>query len=303
MKKYKALVISPYEGFSGIVRNVMDDYKEFDLFDLDIEMLTLPFVEDFLRRTNLSGYDVVISRGQSAVVAETVLAGSIPVVNIGFSPYDILRSLKLAMNGPGSKIAFLVFANIRNSVMTLFELIGGNESVELSVHTAFQSEEEMEECIVRLHDQEGVTLFVGDGVCNRLARAHEFDNILVTSGAESIAEALQRALLLCGEKERGENRQNVLENILRKSSVPIAIYNKQGNILCSNLHSAGPEYSELDLKDLVERSLRHPESKYMVSAGRQSFRVRANWVEYQGEEYVLFYVAPSFPNNAKNRQL
>ena len=37
MKKYKALVISPYEGFSGIVRNVMDDYKEFDLFDLDIE--------------------------------------------------------------------------------------------------------------------------------------------------------------------------------------------------------------------------------------------------------------------------
>lgn len=303
MKKYKALVISPYEGFSGIVRNVMDDYKEFDLFDLDIEMLTLPFVEDFLRRTNLSGYDVVISRGQSAVVAETVLAGSIPVVNIGFSPYDILRSLKLAMNGPGSKIAFLVFANIRNSVMTLFELIGGNESVELSVHTAFQSEEEMEECIVRLHDQEGVTLFVGDGVCNRLARAHEFDNILVTSGAESIAEALQRALLLCGEKERGENQQNVLENILRKSSVPIAIYNKQGNILCSNLHSAGPEYSELDLKDLVERSLRHPESKYMVSAGRQSFRVRANWVEYQGEEYVLFYVAPSFPNNAKNRQL
>ena len=31
----------------------------------------------------------------------------------------------------------------------------------------------MEQCIVQLHEQEGVNLFVGDGVCNRLARAHE----------------------------------------------------------------------------------------------------------------------------------
>ena len=303
MKQYKALVISPYEGFAGIVRNVMEDHQEFNMFDLDIEMLPLPQVEDYLRRTNLSGYDIVISRGQSAVVAKSVLAGSIPVINIDFSPYDILRSLKLAMNGPGTKIAFLVFANIKNRVMTLFELISGNESIELSVHTTFQSEEEMEECIIRLHDQEGVTLFIGDGVCNRLARAHEFDNILVTSGPESVCSALEKALQICSAKEEGEAHQNVLENLLRKSTIPIAIYRKDGSILCSNLHSIGPEFSGLELKDYVERSLRHPDSRYIINTGKQAFRVRGNWVEYQGEEYVLFFVVPSFTNTAKNRLL
>ena len=44
MKQYKALVISPYEGFAGIVRNVMEDHQEFNMFDLDIEMLPLPQV-------------------------------------------------------------------------------------------------------------------------------------------------------------------------------------------------------------------------------------------------------------------
>ena len=146
-KKYKALVIAPYEGFTGIVQNVVDDHRQFSVFDLDIEMLTLNRIESFLRHTPLASYDVVISRGQSAAVAESVLTGRVPIVNIGFSPYDILRSLKLAMNSSSVKMAFLVFPNIGKSVRTLFELISGSEQVQLVVPAAFQSEEEMEQCI------------------------------------------------------------------------------------------------------------------------------------------------------------
>ena len=52
-KKYKALVIAPYEGFTGIVQNVVEDHREFGVFDLDIEMLTLNRIESFLKHTPL----------------------------------------------------------------------------------------------------------------------------------------------------------------------------------------------------------------------------------------------------------
>lgn len=303
MKKYRVLVIAPYEGFTGIVQNVVNDHREFSVLDLDIEMLTLNRIEDFLRRTRLSAYDVVISRGQSAAVAESVLDGRVPIVNIGFSPYDILRSLKLAMNSSSVKMAFLVFPNISSSVLTLFELISGSEKVQLVVPTAFRSEEEMEQCIIQLHEQEGVNLFIGDGVCNRLARAHEYDNILITSGPESVCTALERALKICENRERKAAEQNLMETIIRKSQVPLAIYDQYGTLLLCNFHSIGPEYSDLDLRPYVERSLRHQETKHIINIGRQSFRIRSSCVECGGEEYVVFLVVNSFNRTPKNRQL
>ena len=302
-KKYKALVIAPYEGFTGIVQNVVDDHRQFSVFDLDIEMLTLNRIESFLRHTPLASYDVVISRGQSAAVAESVLTGRVPIVNIGFSPYDILRSLKLAMNSSSVKMAFLVFPNIGKSVRTLFELISGSEQVQLVVPAAFQSEEEMEQCIVQLHEQEGVNLFIGDGVCNRLARAHEYDNILITSGPESIYSALEQALEICKNRERAVDEQDLMETIIRKSQVPLAIYDRQGALLLCNFHSIGPEYSALDLQPYVERSLRRQETKHIINIDRQSFRIRSSCVECGGKEYVVFLVVNSFNRTPKNRQL
>lgn len=303
MKKYRALVIAPYEGFTGIVQNVVNDHRKFSVFDLDIEMLTLNRIEEFLRHAHLSSYDVVISRGQSAAVTESVLGGRVPIVNIGFSPYDILRSLKLAMNSSSVKMAFLVFPNISSSVRTLFELINGSEKVSLVVPTSFQSEEEMEQCIVQLHEQEGVNLFIGDGVCNRLARAHEYDNILITSGPESVYSALERALEICETREREVAEQDLMETILRKSQVPLAIYDRLGNLLLCNFHSIGPEYSALDLRPYVERSLRRQETKHIINIGRQSFRIRSSCVECGGEEYVVFLVVNVFNRTPKNRQL
>lgn len=302
MKKYKVLVIAPYEGFTGIVRNVVNDHAEFSVFDLDIEMLTLNRIEGYLRSVDLSVYDVVISRGQSAAVAASVLKDRIPIVNIGFSPYDILRSLKLAMNSPSGKIAFLVFQNLENDVNTLFELISGSEKVQLVVPTSFKTVEEMEACIIRLHEEEGVSLFIGDGVCSRLARAHEFDNILVTSGPESVRTALETALRICDSKEQHESTQSLLENIIRKSNIPVAVYDKHGKLLFSNFHSISPEYDTLDLQPYVDRSFQNQTSRYLINIGRQSFRVRSNCVECGGNEYVIFFVVNSFMNTAKNRQ-
>ena len=84
-KKYRALVIAPYEGFTGIVQNVVGDHRQFSVFDLDIEMLTLNRIESFLRHTPLASYDVVISRGQSAAVAEAFRYGKMVAMS---STYD-----------------------------------------------------------------------------------------------------------------------------------------------------------------------------------------------------------------------
>ena len=72
MKQYKALVISPYEGFAGIVRNVMEDHQEFNMFDLDIEMLPLPQEE-----AGLTGWGRLLL-SQSALLSE----GEAPVLQL-----------------------------------------------------------------------------------------------------------------------------------------------------------------------------------------------------------------------------
>ena len=54
---------------------------------------------------------MVISRGQSAAVAESVLSGRVPIVNIGFSPYDILRSRVRTL--------LPMFGKTKNAILTL----------------------------------------------------------------------------------------------------------------------------------------------------------------------------------------
>lgn len=299
---YKVLVISPYEGFAGIVRKVFNEHNEFSVFDLDIEMLALNQISYFLKNAPLSSYDIVISRGQSAIEAESYLRRRIPLVNIGFSPYDVLRSLKLAMNSSCDKIAFLTFPDMGNNVATLFELMSGSENVRLIVENGFHSEEEMEKCIIRLHEEENVNLFIGDGVCNRLAKRHELDNILITSGEESVYSAMKTALRICCGLDREEDG-DLVEKIIKKSLVPLSIYNKQGELVFSNLYSISSEYTGLDLLPYLERSMSHRECRFIASVGRQTFRVHSSHVELAGSEYVVFFITNSFTRTPKNREL
>ena len=89
----RVLAIAPYEGLAHLLKLIGSQY---DMLHLDI------FVGDLeqgltIARSHLPGrYDAVISRGGTADRIRCITP--LPVIDISFSVYDILRSLKLAEN-------------------------------------------------------------------------------------------------------------------------------------------------------------------------------------------------------------
>ena len=114
----RVLAIAPYEGLAHLLKLIGNQY---DMLHLDI------FVGDLeqgltIARSHLpSRYDAVISRGGTADRIRCITP--LPVIDISFSVYDILRSLKLAENY-AQNYAFVGFQSIIDTLKTFYVYFG-----------------------------------------------------------------------------------------------------------------------------------------------------------------------------------
>ncbi|MFQ9389202.1 MAG: PrpR N-terminal domain-containing protein [Coprococcus sp.] len=146
----RVLAIAPYEGLAHLLKLIGNQY---DMLHLDI------FVGDLeqgltIARSHLPGrYDAVISRGGTADRIRCITP--LPVIDISFSVYDILRSLKLAENY-AQNYAFVGFQSIIDTVHILCDLL----QYRIETHVV-NSEEEIAPTLEQLKKQ-GITLVFGD---------------------------------------------------------------------------------------------------------------------------------------------
>ena len=177
----RVLGIAPYEGMRAALERAAEAYPQ---IHLDAYTGDLEEGLQIVQRCHADKYDAIISRGGTAALIRQTT--DIPVVEIEMSVYDVLRSIKLAENY-SSRYAIVGFAAITEPAHILCDLLRYNVDI-VTVHNT----KDVEKTLERLQ-QEGYRMVISDMVTHTVARRMGLDAFLVTSGAESLHNALAQA--------------------------------------------------------------------------------------------------------------
>lgn len=240
MKNIRVLGIAPYEGMKIQMQNLAQEYPQIDLtvYVGDMEQgLTII-------KNNFHGdYDVVISRGATAQMLRQHL--TIPVIEIDISMYDILCAIKLA-DGLKEKTAMIFFANIRNQVLSLRDLL----ECDIDIYT-IDSVEAVEPTLRNLQDKQYHAILC-DVIVNTTAQRLGINSFLITSGIDSTRNAFNRALLLCDSQQYLRDENLFFRELIRGQIGQTIVFDSQGNLFLSTLDDPQPELLELLRHELAQ---------------------------------------------------
>ncbi len=288
-EKYKLLAIAPFKGFRDFL---LQEIQKRNDVDVDIYSATLYETKTLIDTLDLTKYEAIICRGRSGRLVKEL--SPIPVVNVDFSSFDILRALQLAMLTTQKKIAFVSYFDLSDNIHFLCQLL--NYKVEILVPPSPSSIEEMESLVRRLHTEENIQLFVGDGACVHCAKELNLDSVLVTTGPESMHDALANAVEICEMRRSIISENNFYKTIIEKSSLPIAIFNKDKKLIYSHLFTARyhPQIHN-ELCSRISKLSLHRHINFVVSDNETSWKIAGEVLSHENSIYYLFQVSDSIP--------
>ncbi|TDL31966.1 sigma-54-dependent transcriptional regulator [Jeotgalibacillus sp. S-D1] len=176
----KAMLIAPYSGMAEVVKQMTLPPD----VTVDVRVANLDEGEDFARQAELEEYDVLISRGGTALTIEKAV--SLPVINIDITGYDMLRVFTLIKN-MNKKVAMVGFSSITQGAATLCSILEYDIEVR-TVHTR----EEVKPLLEKLKAQ-GYQAVIGDVITVQTAEAAGIPGVLITSGKEALLQAVEEA--------------------------------------------------------------------------------------------------------------
>ena len=284
MDRIRLLGIAPYEGMRLLMKEIATNYPEVEMTALKGDL------EEGLaiaREADGQRYDVILSRGGTA----ELLRGqtSLPVVEVGLSVYDVLRAFRLVRDFSG-RHAVVGFPAITTSAYILRDLL----QMEVDVITIHRSDE-AEPLLVRLKEA-SYHMVIGDMVTCRCAQRLGMDNILITSGAESVSNAINEALSYCRFSNVLLKRVRLLEELLRASY--LAVFGPSGDLVYQSL----PPCSE-GLLTAVRKKLPVISGQGEGCSFRQrekpsghAWQVTGRSLPVHGDRFVVFTFYPDVPD-------
>lgn len=275
-KSVRVLGIAPYEGMKIQMLNLAEEYPQMDLtvYVGDMEQ-GLAIVQN-----NFHGdYDVVISRGATAQMLRQHLV--IPVVEIDISMYDILCAIKLA-NGLKEKTAMIFFADIRNQVMTLCDLL----ECDTDIYT-LDTVEDLELTLRSIQDKEYQGILC-DVIVNTAAQRLGINSYLITSGTDSIRNAFNRALLLYDSQKYLRDENLFFQDLLRGQIGQTLVFDSQGNLFLSTLDDPEPTLLEM-LRQELRQSPQEKERRINRSLKGMLYSIRVKKIINGTLHYTAFF--------------
>lgn len=252
MKRIKVIVIAPYEGLKETVTAVAQGYREQLEVHAILGDLTTGTV--LAREAERKGYDVIISRGGTAEMIRKNV--SIPVINIDISGYDYMRAIKLAENIQGPK-AFVGFSYITERAKSVNNLLRTDVDI-FTIHT----QEEIAPLLKELTGK-GYVLIIGDVATCREAREMDINNLLLTSGEESIIDAFDDCLAWTGAYAASMEQLQLLRQVVTTGTEQAVVLSGEGEILyqTTSLSRYGLTAAELDE---LSRDMTVPDERELV---------------------------------------
>lgn len=295
MKKTRILGIAPYEGMRTLMIQLA---KEMEDVEMTAYVGDLETGASIVRQHAGDGFDVILSRGGTAELIRTQTW--LPVVEIELSLYDLLRAMRLAEIS-NTSCALVGFPAITRNATYLCDVL--NYRIELNT---IHDEAEAQTVLQRLAS-EGCQMVLCDMITNSLAHEYGLPAILITSGSESVRNAIQHAVTINRSFYPLRRKTELLESVLAGSQEHLLVMDAEGNVLfqtdeapAESLVVRCAEWVPSVLKDSARRFFFNAGGKQLhvtgssVLAGQQRcvcFRIQAAGVRFSLEKYGIHYLS------------
>ena len=227
--KISILLIAPYQSMAD---SVVEACRDFPRISLETFIGNLDDGINYVTESvSLRHYDLILSRGGTATALRN--AASIPVVDIEVSAYDMLRSI-LAAKQYGREFVVIGFSNITAQAHLLAETTGWNLKI-----FEINDREDARRVVTSLYEEDPRTLIVGDVISISTAESLGMNNILITSGRESISKALKEAETLFYNTALDREKSLFYRTILDHATESVAVYDEDGQLVYTNLARTG----------------------------------------------------------------
>lgn len=217
----RVLAIAPYQGLKGLLESMVNEDTR---IHIDVEVADLhnaiPIVQAAKDR-----YDVILSRGGTSTLIRSHV--TTPVVDIPVSGYDILRVLTLVKNA-NSKVAIIGFPNICRGVAEVSSLL----DFDIPIYSIEQAED-VHQALQTAFGQ-GVQIVLGDVVTVKTAEEMGYNGILITSGRESVLEALGELKRIYDVVLKAQESEHLFEHILEHHRNGVMAIDEGGSIIYAN---------------------------------------------------------------------
>ncbi len=288
-RKTHILGIVPYKAMKPALENLAENRVD---LSLDVYVGDLSKGVDILKSLHMEDYDIIISRGGTSQLIEQNT--TIPVVEINISVYDILHAIRLADNYRG-QYAIVGFPSITTSAKLLCDLL----QYQIPIYTIHSSTEARERltCLKR----DGCGLVLCDVVTNSIAHDLEVNAILITSGMESLQEALDRAVKTHGTFYHLEEKLLFLDDLLQHPSVQTAVFTPDGTLCYSSTSlQLGTGLLPL-LPQEIPSALTGEDHKFFKLCDNILYAVESRTFQISHRQYVAFYLTGSHSSPLKTK--
>lgn len=226
--KTRILAIAPYEELNHSMRTVSQQFEKIrvDIYTADLEegqRLALDLYHN--------DYDAIVSRGGTADLIRQAVSGTIPVIDVSISIYDILGAIRLANNYTKS-FAIVGYSSITEPAHLICDILEYN----IKIITLDKDSDPGQ--ILDTLSQENFELILCDAITNRLALSKSLTTILITSGSESVKRAYQEAITISHFLKKEKHKRSILENSFKAQKQDMMIFDDQFQIRFSTLMSS-----------------------------------------------------------------
>ena len=286
LNKIHILAIAPYEGMAQTLLSINN--KRTDV-EIDVRLGNLRTGLDIAREMlDADHYDVILSRGGTAELLRSKL--DIPVSEVQFSVYDLLRCIKMAENY-GEQFAIAGFSALTGQAKTLLDLLQLNVKI-----VTFHSQEEAPPLLEKLKKQR-ISLVICDLISMDFSRSLGLNTIFVPSGEESINEAIDTAIGIYYANYSANRDIEVLKRALINDNEYITIYDENGELWFSNSATTGfDSHLMLELNAAKDEYLSLQNKTTVRRIGGTVLKIVNRTVSYGNDHYIMlrFSLRPVF---------
>lgn len=280
MRKTRILGIAPYAG----LKNMMDVLA---LQRKDIEMTTyladLDAADTLLSRLEIENYDVILSRGGTALLLKRI--APIPVFDMKISYYDILNTINLA-RGMNVKLGIVAYPSIAGLTKQLCDIL--KYDIEIFVTHSWND-------TIHGIDQmctHGVKLIIGDMSACRYSREHGVSNMLITSGSETIRNGLEQIAEFARYYLDTHAENRLLRASLRSRGESVLLFDENHALL-----NSAEDQPDLPVRSEAVRLLRRLRHQNQIAVEKRrrnrTWHISGQKFHVSGQTYFCFHIAPS----------
>lgn len=276
----KVLAIAPYEGLKDLILSTAREYTD---MQVDVYIGDMDQGAEIARQVQDNGYDVIISRGGTAEKIERI--SCLPVVDIEFSEYDIISTLRLAQNH-GGKFSIMGFPSMTHRAHNLCEIL--NERIDIITLSSFR---EVEEKMEQLQSK-NYSLIIGDVVAVATAQRMGINAILITSNRDNIKRAFAEARRLYACAQRPDPLKEALLQALQACDMGIALFDESYTMIYNNF--SGKDYAFIDLNKRLRASIPRVEKQGSIATiqrwDKYNLKIQGKRLEVGGRRLVAYYI-------------